>query len=49
MENLRKKTETTDETITNRIKEIEERMSGVKDTIEEIETSGKENVKSKNS
>ena len=37
-----------DTTITNRIQEIEERISGVKDTIENIDTSVKENTKCKN-
>jgi len=35
--------------ITNEIQEMEERISGIEDTIEEIDTSAKENVKSKNS
>jgi hypothetical protein len=39
---------TTDANITNRIQEIEERISGVKDTIENIDTSVKENTKCKN-
>ena len=38
MENLGKQTGITDASITNRIQEIEERISGVEDTIEEIET-----------
>ena len=36
MENPREKTETTDASITNRIQEKEERISGIEDTIEEI-------------
>ena len=36
-----------DTSITNRIQRIEDGISGVKDTIEEIDTSVKENVKSK--
>ena len=36
MENLGKRTGTTDTSITGRIQEIEERISGVEDTIEEI-------------
>jgi uncharacterized coiled-coil protein SlyX len=47
MENLEKKTETTDESITNRIQEMEERISWIENTIEEIDRSDKENVKSK--
>ena len=35
--------------ISNRMEEIEERMSGVEDMIEEINTPVKENVKSKSS
>jgi hypothetical protein len=38
MENLGKQTGITDVSITNRIQEIEEGISGVEDTIEEIET-----------
>ena len=34
MENLRKRTGTTDSSITNRIRDTEERMSDVEDTIE---------------
>ena len=47
MENLAKRTRTTEVSITNSIQEIEERISGVEDTIEEINISVKENVKSK--
>ena len=45
MENLRKRIGTTDTSITNRIQEMEERISGVEDTIEDIDTSVKEDVK----
>jgi hypothetical protein len=47
MENVGKRTGATDASITNRIQEMEERISGVEDTIEETETSVKENIKSK--
>lgn len=47
MENLRKRTVTTGASITNRIQKMKERTSGVEDTTEEIDTSVKENVKSK--
>jgi uncharacterized protein YoxC len=46
MENISKITLTTDASITNRIQEMEERISGVEDTIEQIDTSVRENVKS---
>ena len=46
MENWGKWTETTETSITNRIKEIEEWISETKDTIEEINTLIKENSKS---
>ena len=42
--NLSKQTGTTDANITNRIQEMEERISGIEDTIEEIDSSVKENV-----
>jgi archaellum component FlaC len=45
MENLGKRSRITDVSITNRIQEIEERMSGVEDTLEEIDTTVKENSK----
>lgn len=45
MENLGKRTETTDVSITNRIQGMEERISGVEDTIEETDTLIKENIK----
>lgn len=47
--NLGKKTGTTEVSITNRLQEMEERISGVEDTMEEIDVSVKENVKSKKS
>ena len=46
MENLGKWTGTTETSITNRIQEIEERISGTEDTIEEIDSFIKENIKS---
>jgi chromosome segregation ATPase len=48
IENLRKKSEAIDASITNRIQEIEERISGAKDTIEKFDTTIKENAKCKN-
>jgi predicted nucleic acid-binding Zn-ribbon protein len=42
MENLRKRSGITDVSIINRIQEIEERLSGVEDTIKEIDTSVRE-------
>ena len=47
MENLGKRTATTDTSITNRVQEVEERLPGIEGKIEEINTSVKENVKSK--
>ena len=47
METLRKKSWITDVGITNGIQEIEERISGVEDTVEEIDTIVKENSKCK--
>jgi methyl-accepting chemotaxis protein len=47
MKNLQKKTGTTDANITNRIQEMKRRISGIKDMIEDIDTSIKENAKSK--
>ena len=38
MENLEKRTGTTDRGITNRVQEMKDRISGVEDTIEEIDT-----------
>ena len=46
MENLGKRTETTESSITNRIQEIEEGISDSKDTIEKINALIKENGKS---
>jgi methyl-accepting chemotaxis protein len=43
MENLGKRLGITEVGTTNRIQEIEERISGVEDTIEEIDTTVKEN------
>ena len=45
MENLGIWSETTEENIYNRIQEVEERISGVQDTIEEIDSLVKENIK----
>ena len=45
MENLGKQTETTETSITNTIQEIEERISGDEDTIEEINSLIKGNSK----
>ena len=47
LEILGKRTGSTDASITNRIKTMEERISGIEDTIEEIDTSVKENSKAK--
>ena len=49
MENLDKWMETTDTCITNRIQEMKERISGVEDTIEQIDSSVKKMLKSTNS
>ena len=46
MENLGKWTETTETSITNRIQEIEERISDAEDTTEKINALIKENSKS---
>jgi prefoldin subunit 5 len=48
IENLGKRSGVIDTSITNRIQEIEERISGVEDTIENIDTTVKENAKCKN-
>jgi predicted nucleic acid-binding Zn-ribbon protein len=48
MENLRKRSGIIDVSITNRIQEIEERTSGVEDTVEEIDITVKENSTCKN-
>jgi len=47
METLGNLTETTDVSMTNREYEMEERISGIDDTTEEIDISVKENTKSK--
>ena len=47
IENLRKKSGAIDASITNKIQEIEERISGANDTIESIDTTVKENAKCK--
>jgi chromosome segregation ATPase len=47
LENLEKRSGVIDASITNRIQEIEERISGAEDTIENTDTTVKENVKSK--
>ena len=44
MENLEKRLVITDVSITNRIQKIEERISGIEDTMEDIDTSVKENT-----
>jgi prefoldin subunit 5 len=45
IENLGKRKGVIDESITNRIQEIEERISGAEDAIENIDTIVKENAK----
>ena len=47
IENLGKKSGAIDASITNRIQEMEERISGAEDTIENIDTTVKENAKCK--
>jgi uncharacterized coiled-coil protein SlyX len=47
IENLGKKSGTIDASISNRIREMEERISSTEDTTENIDTTIKENVKSK--
>ena len=47
IENLGKRSGVIDASITNRIQEIEERISGAEDTIANIETTVKENAKCK--
>jgi hypothetical protein len=47
IENLGKTSGATDAIITNRIQEIEERISGAEDSIENIDTTIKENAKCK--
>jgi uncharacterized coiled-coil protein SlyX len=48
MENLGKRSRVMDISISNRIQEIEERISGAEDRIENIDTTVKENVKCNN-
>ena len=48
LENLGKRSGVIDASITNRIQEIEERISGAEDSIENIDTTIKENAKWKN-
>ena len=43
--NLGKRTGSTDASISKRIQEMEERISGIEDTTEEIDTTVKENSK----
>jgi uncharacterized coiled-coil protein SlyX len=45
LENLGKRSGVIDASITNRIQEIEERISGAEDSIENIDTTVKENTK----
>jgi predicted nucleic acid-binding Zn-ribbon protein len=47
LENLGKRSGVIDASITNRIQEIEERIAGAEDTIENIDTAVKENAKGK--
>jgi hypothetical protein len=47
-ENIGNKSEAIDASITNRIQKIEERISGAEDSIENIDTTIKENAKCKN-
>ena len=47
LENLGKRSGVIDASIANRIQEIEERISGAEDTIENFDTTLKENAKSK--
>jgi hypothetical protein len=47
MENIGKRSGDIDASITNRIQDIEERISGAKDTIENNDTTVKENAKCK--
>ena len=47
MENLGKRSGITDVSITNRTQEIEERIAGVEDTVEETDTTVKDNSKHK--
>jgi hypothetical protein len=47
IENLGMRSEVTNASITNRIQEIRERISGIEDNLEDIDTIVKENTKSK--
>ena len=47
MENLGKRIGVTDASISNRLQEIEERISAAEDTTQDIDTTVKENTKSK--
>jgi uncharacterized coiled-coil protein SlyX len=47
IENLGKRTQITDTNIINRIEEMEERISSIENTIEEVDTLVKENAKYK--
>ena len=49
MENLMKRAGTTNARLTKRLEVMEKRIWGIEDMLEEIDTSDKENVKSKNS
>ncbi|ERE70014.1 olfactory receptor [Cricetulus griseus] len=49
VEKLSKQSETTDASITNRIQELEDRISDAEDKLEEINSSSKENLKSNKS
>jgi hypothetical protein len=49
MENIGKSSETTDASINNRIQEIEERISGVEDTLEDTDIMVQEKTKHKTS
>ena len=48
-ENLGKRSGVIDSSITNRIQQIEEKISGTEDTIENIDTNLKKNAKAKSS
>lgn len=47
MENLGRQTATTDSSIAKRIQEIVERISGIEDKIEEIDSPVKENIRAR--
>jgi hypothetical protein len=49
IENLGKRSGVIDASITNRIQQIEKRISGTEDSIENIDTTGKEMQKAKSS